>query len=506
MTPTMPLRVVLYARVSTEEQADEGHSIDAQLRVLREFCARKGWQVVGEYVDAGYSGKTLKRPKMQALLHDAQTAPRAFDVIAVHKLDRFSRSISDTINSLTRLKEIGIGLASATQPIDFTTPEGKAMLMMLAVFAEIYIDNLSAETKKGKEQRARKGFWNGTIPFGYLAFTENPKTDEERMLVFHPQNIEGYRLAIRMCADGKRTHEIQHALNSLGYRTSGHWGVRPFGKDTIVAMLQSRFYLGEVSYKGEWMPGKHQPAIDVETWERAQFQIMRRVAQRSDRHTQVSRPYVLRGLVYCAECGNRLRGWIGKKEVRYYRDTATDKGHMCSQKQRIPAETIEGQIGEILTRLHLPDDWLERALILVGEDCDENAAREKKRASLETQLDRKRVLFELGDISEQTYRAERERIRREIQELRPVKTLDLERAAKVIQNFGELWNKATLKEQEEIAHAIIEKVYTSGGIIVAIEPKPDFYPLLSIAAQDAGICVTDDGSTPVTSVHFGNRR
>ncbi len=115
------LRAALYVRVSTEEQADEGYSMDAQMRVLREFCARKGWRVSGAYVDAGYSGKTLNRPKMQALLRDAEA--HCFDVIAVHKLDRFSRSLQDTINKLKDLKAIGIGFASATQPLDLPRPK-----------------------------------------------------------------------------------------------------------------------------------------------------------------------------------------------------------------------------------------------------------------------------------------------------------------------------------------------------------------------------------------------
>ena len=482
------LRVVLYARVSTEEQADEGHSIDAQLRVLRELAARKGWRVVGEYVDAGYSGKTLHRPKMQALLGDA--AQRAFDVIAVHKLDRFSRSISDTITTLTELKEIGVSLASATQPIDFTTPEGKLMLMMLAVFAEIYIDNLSAETKKGMEQRARKGLWNGHIPFGYA------KNGDGNGLTFHPENIEGYRLAIRMCADGKRISEIMDTLNAQGYRSTSFRGVHPFSKDMLFHMLKNRFYLGQVQYKGEHMQGKHEPAIDLETWERAQRQMERRAAFRGDHHRRASRPYLLRGLAYCAECGNRLRGQISGDHIRYYRCPASYKGMVCSQTKNIRADRIEKQIGEIFMRLCLPKDWRERALELLGETPTETARQEKQRTNLEGQLERAKVLFQLGDITEQHYRAERDRLRREIQELRPVQTFDLERAANVLQNFGELWSKANSKEQEDITHALIDRVYTSGGKIVTIEPKADFYPLIAIAAREAGLEVADKALPP----------
>lgn len=484
-----PLRAVLYARVSTEEQAEEGHSIDAQLRVLREFCARKGWQVVGEYVDAGYSGRTLKRPKMQALLRDANA--RAFDVIVVHKIDRFSRSLKDTINTLTELKSAGIGFASATQSIDPTTPEGKLTLMMLALIAETYIDNLSAETKKGKEERARKGFANGHVPFGYRAIKLNPTNDAERAVEFHPENIKGYRLAIQMCADGKRISEIMQTLNAQGYRSTSFRGARPFSKDMLFPMLKNRFYLGEVSYKGEWMPGNHPPAIDVETWERAQAQIERRAVQRLDHHPQASRPYVLRGLLFCSECGSRLRGWTtaDARKVRYYRCPANDKGVTCRQAKAIRAEKLENQIGEILAQLRLPEDWQRRALDLLGESDDDRKAQEKQRTNLEGQLDRLRVVFQLGDISESAYRAERDRIRSEIQTLRPVKHFDLERAAQVLKNLGALWHAATLHEREEITHSMIERLYTFDGRIVTIEPKVDFYPLLAVAAADAGICV-----------------
>ena len=492
------LRAVLYARVSTEEQADAGHSIDAQLRVLREFCARKGWQVVGEYVDAGYSGKTLNRPKIQALLRDANA--RAFDVIAVHKIDRFSRSLKDTINTLTELKSAGIGFASATQPIDLTTPEGKLMLMMLAVFAEIYIDNLSAETKKGREQRARKGFANGHVPFGYRAIKLSPTNDAERAVEFHPENIEGYRLAIRMCADGKRVSEIMQTLNAQGYRSTSFRGARPFSKDMLFPMLKNRFYLGEVSYKGEWMPGKHSPAIDVETWERAQAQIEKRAAWQGGHHRRSSRTYILRGLVFCGECGNRLSGWLSNGKTRYYRCIAHDKGETCSQPKTIRADKLETQIGEILAQLRLPDDWLARTLELLGESDDDRKAQEKQRTNLEGQLDRLRVVFQLGDISESAYRAERDRIRSEIQTLRPVKRFDLERAAQVLQNFGVLWNAATMQEQEEIAQGMIERIYTFDGRIVTIEPKTDFYPLLAIAAADAGMSVRDEGVMPFSPI------
>ncbi len=369
------------------------------------------------------------------------------------------------------------------------------MLLLLAVFAEIYIDNLSMETKKGMEPRARKGFWNGHIPFGYT------KCDDERGLEFHPTHIEGYRLAIRLCADGKRISEIMDALNAQGYRSVSFRGTRPFSKDMLFPMLKNRFYLGQVQYKSEWMEGNHPAAIDVETWERAQAQMERRATQKDDHHPRAARPYILRGLVFCAECGNRLRGGASGDKIRYYRCPASDKGAACHQVKRIRADRLERQLGEIVARLNLPDAWRARALDLLGESDADNVQREKQRAQLAGQLERLRVVFQLGDITEQSYRAERDRLRREIQELRPIQTFDLESAATFLQNFGDLWNKATLKEQEDIAHALIERLYAIDGKIVAVEPKADFYPLVAIAAQAVGISVRENGTTPPSPTH-----
>ena len=189
-------------------------------------------------------------------------------MIAVHKLDRFSRNILDTIRTLAELRNFGIGFVSATEDFDFTTPVGKVLLTLLAAFAEIYIDNLSAETRKGKVERARKGLYNGTLPFGYRRRTAHPEKDADKVPLLDPERVEGYRLSMRLCADGKRPSQILDALNAAGYRTTGNWGSRPFGKDTLLPMLKSRFYLGEIRHYDQWLPGLHQAAIDVDTWQR----------------------------------------------------------------------------------------------------------------------------------------------------------------------------------------------------------------------------------------------
>lgn len=125
-----PLRVALYARVSTLLNQDPG----MQLAELREYAARRGWSVCGEYVDQGVSGSESSRPQLNRLMRDART--RRFDLVLVWKLDRFSRSLKDLVNALDELAAYGVALVSLRDSLDMSTPSGKLMTHLIAAFAE----------------------------------------------------------------------------------------------------------------------------------------------------------------------------------------------------------------------------------------------------------------------------------------------------------------------------------------------------------------------------------
>ncbi len=473
------MRAAIYARVSTDEQAEEGHSIDAQLRLAREFCAHRQWIVIGEYIDEGFSGRTLERPRMQALIADVRA--KQVDVVVVHKLDRLSRSILDTLALLNDWNESQTSFASATEQFDFTTAIGKVTLALLAAFAQYFIDNLREETKKGKRERAMQGLYNGTLPFGYQRI---PKV-QGGVPILHPENIEGYRFALQQCADGYSVRQIVLKLNARGFRTTGNWGNRPFSEDTVLPMIKNRFYLGEVSYKGNWMPGRHMPAVDAELWERAQEQLRRRAAQRETTKT-TDRIYPLRKILHCAVCGRGLRGHT-IKGARRYRDPSKDYGENCPEAQSIPASMLEDQIGNYLSRMKLPLDWKQKVMARLNDGRSRNDV-EADRMKLKGQLDRAKHLFMLGDIDEAEYRADKVRIEKAIAELPTALSgeRDLNEAARLLENFAEIWQKATDAERLRLLHAAINKAYVRGGRIVAVEPRAALYPLLALADATYG--------------------
>jgi DNA invertase Pin-like site-specific DNA recombinase len=258
------MRTALYARVSTEEQT-EGYSIEAQLRACRTLAQDKGWTVVAEYIDEGKSARSediSKRPKFKEMLEAAKR--REFDVLVVHKLDRFARNLLTTLRCFDELSQSGITFISVSEQIDYTTPMGRVFLAMSGAFAQFYSDNLSQETKKGWSERKAQGLYCGLLPFGAMK-------SEAGVPIPDPNTYPGLVMAFELAGKGKADREVALALNTSGYRTAGNRGNRPFGKDSVRDMLKNQFYLGKIpDSNGGWLKGKHEPFISQELFDAVQ--------------------------------------------------------------------------------------------------------------------------------------------------------------------------------------------------------------------------------------------
>lgn len=144
-----------------------------------------------------------------------------FDVLVVHKLDRFSRNLRITLEYFDKLLKAGVSFVSINEQMDFTTPSGKVHLALLGAFAQYYSDNLSQETKKGWAERRAQGLYCGLLPFGAM------KSDDG-VPVPHPDTYPGLVMAFELTAQGKSDREVAVALNTAGYRTAGNQGNRAF--------------------------------------------------------------------------------------------------------------------------------------------------------------------------------------------------------------------------------------------------------------------------------------
>jgi len=470
------VRAATYTRISSELQAD-GHSLDAQAAACERLCSERGWQIVARYSDV-QSGSTANRPQFRAMLAEAEN--RQFDVLVVHKIDRFSRSMVDIMLTFKRLYECGVLFVSVTEQFDFTTSTGKLMLAICSAFAQWYLDNLSDETKKGKRARAEKGMWNGMVPWGYsVAYIKNQGDGKP---VVNPHAAAGVRLAFESYAQGQYSDlDIAGLLNDAGFRPQGR-GKRAlplWSKDSVRWLLTNPFYTGQVHYLAAAIKGQHDQIISPELFGRCQDIRATRRHKYGCTARNGSHVYPLGGLARCARCGGHMRAASSKvgQHYRYYRDTAREHSADCSQLW-VRAERAEDAVGTFLSDLALPDDWQAQIIRMVGESTG-RVDYEGETRRLNQKLDRLRQLFLMGDIARPQYMSERDAIQSMLKQLAPPQLPDLEQAAVILKDFSCIWQNAMPMERKRILHELLDAVWLDyeKGPVVAITPKPQYQAL-----------------------------
>lgn len=285
--------VALYCRVSTQEQAINGHSLNEQMERLQKYSEAMCWQVCKVYSDAGFSGATIDRPALQELIRDAKS--RRIDKILVYKLDRLSRSQK---NTLFLIEDIfianSVDFISISENFDTSTSLGRAMIGILAVFAQLEREQIKERMKMGHEARAKEGLYNGgrQTPTGYN-YAEGQLIPDAYEAI---QVKEIYKLAL----EGKPASKIADSLNEKGFmHKCGKWS-----ENTVKSVLKSRLYIGEIRYGGKWYQGKHEPLITKEVFDKVSAIIENRSEAflRYNRRAGKSTTY-LGGLLICGCCG-----------------------------------------------------------------------------------------------------------------------------------------------------------------------------------------------------------
>jgi site-specific DNA recombinase len=473
------MRAALYARVSTEDQAEEGYSIDAQLGAMRACAADKGWDVAKEYVDAGYSARSDSRPDFKAMITDAKA--RRFDVVLVHKLDRFSRRREDAVTYKALLRQVGINVISVTEPLDPNSPVSVVVEGVLEAVNEWYSVNLSREVAKGLKQRAEQGLWNGDLPFAYVK-------GEDRLAHVVPAEADVVRQAFEMYASGRHTfQQVASWLNETPFRPrvkARHGRNREYlwSKDTVKDMLRNPFYLGLTKYKEKLMPGRHQAIVSKELFDRGQE--MRRKHRRGPwSFTPKHRVYLLGGLLRCAACGTRL--WAQHLSGRdYYREESALRGIPCpNPKGVIRADILEAQVEEVVTALQLPPSWRDLVVHYLGASEErERIARE--RARLKERLRRLRQLY-LDGYPEPEYRREKEAIQAALETLSESPEEEVMILGDHIEGLIQAWKFATRAEKRDMLLMMLEAVYVDvpNKRLVALQVKPAFKPLFRVSLE-----------------------
>ncbi len=485
-----------YVRRSSEMQKDN-YSIDAQKRAIREACKLRGLPEPIFYEDDERSARgeqIAKRPAFKKLLDDVQEG--RVQIIIVHTLDRWSRNVMVTLQSFRILSQHQTAFVSLSEHIDYSTPEGRLQLTILAAFAAYFSDMLAKHTSKGKGERAAQGLYNGDIPFGYQS--TGPKSPPE----FDSDELPGLRMLGELRMQGYSADEIADKLNEAGYRTgSKRFGQRLFSSDTVTAMLRTEFYAafapgddrGTVRYKEQRFRGLHPAAFTYEEWQqiRSITQSMHHAAKRHERGRQT---YEFAGYIACIHCGLPLRcqghtvtGYM------YYRDTAKSRRIPCSTAGdlTVRADFARDTFGELLKSLVLPENWREiirkQMLAEANKEGQTEEGREREKERLKLKKVRTIKLYKEGYIDEEEFQGEMAAVelairKLDVPEVGGVTYDEVIEAGEHIPGMAALWDVATPEERREMVLLLLEP----GGlyydmeqkIIAALKPRPAFLPIL----------------------------
>ena len=474
-------RVVLYARVSTEEQAGEDHySIEAQLNEMREFAEREGWTVIGQFVDEGISGTKRERPELNALLDVARR--RDCDIILTHELSRLSRSVYHTLDIFDLLGKYQVGFASVRDPdFDFADPSKRFFLTIMAAINEYYIELLRQHTSKAKRERAKQGLYNASLmPYGY-----DLSGDAHKPAVINEEEAQVVRLAFENYATGRFSdQDIADLLNQKEFRTRSG---RRFPKDAVTQILNNPFYTGMTTYRNnasgeqEVFDGQHDALISMDVWEKCQ-QVRANRRSQSRGIQKNYRHYLLSQLAVCDVCGRTLRAQ-GSENGSYYREMSYERGYVDCPHQRlgVRAEIIEKQMRDLIEYIQLPDDWLQEVASRVGDDV-ELANLRRQRDRLEAERRRLQQMRIEGDFDDNMdfYHEEMDRIRRETASLPTYDQIETLRVtASTITSLSQIWNKADAGDQRDLLRLMLHQVRVDvpNGRITSISPLAVFLPI-----------------------------
>ena len=197
------IRAVGYCRVSTDEQAQEGLSLEYQQSRIHAYAASQDWQLTEIYTDAGYSGKNGHRPEYQRMIDDLKAGNA--EILIVLKVDRITRKQRELLNLLEGILEpAGIGFKSVQEPFDTSTGMGKAFLSMVSVFAQLEGDMISERTRDVLQNKRKNGEWVGRVPFGFKVVDNH--------LIEHPEQKRIIKKIKQLRSRGKTIKTISEQV------------------------------------------------------------------------------------------------------------------------------------------------------------------------------------------------------------------------------------------------------------------------------------------------------
>jgi DNA invertase Pin-like site-specific DNA recombinase len=507
---------VIYLRVSTKEQAakdeaGEGYSIPAQREACLRHIAERGWNLAGEFTDAGESARTADRPMLKSMLR--RVAEGGIGAVVVHKIDRLARSMEDHVAIRAALRHAGVQLVSVTENIE-ETASGRLVEGIHALMAEFYSANLAGEIRKGMTQKAKTGGWPTKAPIGYLNVREKTAGKEIAKVVLDPERALLVREAFRLYATGDYSlPELQATMHAKGLTSP--YAKRPgapVSVSKLAELLTNPFYTGVVQWGGVRYDGQHKPLIPQSLFDRVQDTLRARdvagVRERKHEH-------YLKGLLHCGECSRRLSLTLAKGRYLYFYCLGQRGSARTGCRQPyILAGDAETLVEDLYREIQLPPSWVSRLTEeLEAEIVDRQAEASERRVVLTKMLakladERGKLLqaFYANAIPLDLLKAEQDRIG--VAELAGKGELEategdldgwqdvLRTAIRLAGNCHAAYLKARPSVRRRFNDAVLEAVYIKDRKIGRAEFSDVFAPLFSRPSSNKELKVEVGGIEP----------
>lgn len=374
------VKVYTYTRVSTAMQVDS-YSLDAQKARMKAYADYNDYEIVGEYEDAGKSGKSIEgRIAFNQMMEDIKTGKDKVSYVMVFKLSRFGRNAADVLTTLQVMQDFGVNLICIEDGIDSSKDAGKLMISVLSAVAEIERENIRVQTMEGRIQKAREGKWNGGFaPYGYKLSDGKLEINEEEapaIRVIFDQYVN-----TPVGANGVSKYLETHGIHKIARQN----GKNPlFHASLIRKILTNPVYCGKIAYgrrktekvhgtRNEYhlveqdnyilVDGLHEAIIPEDMWQEAQVKL----AAQAKKYEHVNRGkgeriHLLSGIVKCPVCG---AGMYGNKCIKHKKDGTKykdffyygckhrnmNRGHKCDYRKQVNEELLDSAVAEVIIKL-----------------------------------------------------------------------------------------------------------------------------------------------------------
>ncbi|MEK5389566.1 recombinase family protein [Margalitia sp. FSL K6-0131] len=483
------LKVAIYTRVSTEEQAKEGFSLEAQEDILKKYAKNNGYEIYGIYSDEGYSGKNYERPEIQRLFRDLYEGK--FQAILVKTVDRISRRLSDISKLLDDvLLPNNCRLLVSDNNLDSSTLNGSMFINFLGTFAQYERGMIIERVKSGMEKRAEQGYWNGGIVLGYDNVNKQLVINESESLIV--------KRIFELRAEGKGYKYIAKTVNEEGYRSKKG---KLFSICTIKTILENEVYIGKCRWgrRKDWntkrrkgvtkdyvlVEGKHEAIISLDLWAKAQA-VNNTNRESVSKNRNFHGDFILSGILRCPVCGagtvmSKSKKRDGSGYHLYYMCQAfASKGLKACKSNLIGKESIErkvlqkikellsdmGIVEEVLDRIEeqkvLEESSIRKSLLLNKKSLEKKKAHldklnsdyfaEKIRAEVYN-MQAELILKDIAVLEDR-----RREFEREYEDLHSESIITKESVFQALENFDTLYESATFEQRKQLIRAIIKKI------------------------------------------------